>query len=64
MICSLYEVDRRIKIKTCRDSYVPGKVVHQYGWKDIANVYDYLWGFLTWSYKFSLLAYCTMVLQE
>ena len=28
------------------------------GWKDIANVYNYLWGFLTWSYKsFTLLLY-------
>ena len=30
---------------------MPGMVASQHGWKDIANVYDYLWGFLTWSYR-------------
>jgi len=45
-------------------SDVPGKVASQHGWKNIADVYDYLWGFLTWSYGFSLLTYCTMVLRE
>jgi hypothetical protein len=37
--------------------------VRQPSWmENIANVYDYLWGFLTWSYKFSILSYCTMAL--
>ena len=42
---------------------MPGKVASQNRRKDIANVYDYLWGFLAWSYKFSILPYCTMNTQ-
>ena len=61
-ICSSSGSERPAKID--RDVYVPGKVASQQRWKDIANVYNYLWGFLTWSYRFSLLTYCTMVLPE
>jgi hypothetical protein len=32
--------------KNRRESKMPGKAASQNGWKDIANVYDYLWGFL------------------
>jgi hypothetical protein len=51
-------------VKTYQDAYEPGKVASQHSWKDIAHVYNYLWGFPTWCYRFSLLTYCTMVLRE
>ena len=42
---------------------MPGKVASRSWCKDIVDVYNFLWGFLTWSYKFSIHPYCTMNTQ-
>jgi hypothetical protein len=57
-VCSLSVPGCRVKMR--RGLQIPRTFAIQHGWKDMADVYDYLWGFLTWYYKYS---YCTMVLR-